>query len=178
MHVTHKIWKIYSGFYISWYYLHFRGVSILLWISFGYIHSEVLRLPDCGKYHASFDVVYPQKSLNGSLIWRFFGISWDDCNENCMLFGRCKSMNFIDDGKTTAGICEINNREVQGKESELVDRTNSYYVETPIFGKDNQRKVRLFIWVVNAIGKQLYVWIVFLLTTFKWAEYCLSDACI
>ena len=66
-------------------------------------------------------------------------------------------MNFIDDGKTTAGICEINNREVQGRESELVDRTNSYYVETPIFGKDNQRKVRSLMCVVNAISKQLYI---------------------
>ena len=121
----------------------FRQTLLLIWIGLGAINSEVLRLPDCGKYHGQFDVWYKDKSLNGYLISRFVGISWKGCNEKCRLYGRCKSMNFIDESRNSVGICEINSKDANGSTSLLVDRANSYYVETPIFGID-QRKVRIF----------------------------------
>ena len=93
---------------------------------------EILRLFECGKVWGTFSVVYPHKSLAGSLIEYYKYISRADCLGNCMFHINCQSTNFIQDEKVEDfGWCELNRGNISGDPSLLVERKGCLYAETP-----------------------------------------------
>ena len=103
-----------------------------LFACFCNVGTEILRLFDCGKIHATFSVVFPDKSLAGALIEYYKHIPRTDCLANCILHINCQSTNFIlEDGVSDAGYCELNRKNISGNICLLVERKGCLYAETP-----------------------------------------------
>ena len=103
-----------------------------------YVHPDILRLFECGKVWGTFSVVYPHKSLSGSLLAYYRYISRMDCLSNCIFHIKCQSTNFIQDEKVEDfGWCELNSKNISADPSLLVERRGCLYAETP----ENEKRV-------------------------------------
>ena len=75
---------------------------------------------------AQFDIILPDKSLQGAEMLTLVGKTESDCRLQCMLNYRCKSINYCHANE----ICQLNSKIIGDVRTNLVSRKGCQYKST------------------------------------------------
>lgn len=115
---------MYCGYWViltSWNFL-----IILLLSTFYSTRSEILRLPQCGKFDAAWTNIYEGKCLTESTHSLVSNTSYEQCLVTCMLYPKCKSISIKED----AGLCMLHHSRHDENGTKLEINDGWVHIET------------------------------------------------
>ena len=119
------------------FFLRCRAFSYeyFLFATLNFIHTEILRLPECNKLDGKFSEIHKNQRLVGSVIRTFKKENLGGCISKCFEFPKCKSVNLLDfteESMQATGVCELNSEDCHSNgKAKLKSRKNSTIAQTP-----------------------------------------------